>query len=228
MRGRTVGIAAGCVVLLGGVVVLVGPGLYADYANDRAAPPPTLGASAGAGAALGDPAALDGTWTEQGGSFAGYRTHEVLRGEDVTVTGRTTQVDASLTVADGTLTAATITVDMADVATDEPARDAYFRSSVVDVSTFPTATFTLTTPVALPADAGRVDLVGDLTVRGVTRSVTVQAQVARDVTDGADVRAVGSVPVTFADFGVTPPSLGFVRVDDQGDVEFGLDLGRAS
>jgi hypothetical protein len=34
--------------------------------------------------------------------------------------------------------------------------------------------------------------------------------------------------VTFADYGVTPPSLGFVSVDDHGAVEFSLRLERSS
>ena len=45
-------------------------------------------------------------------------------------------------------------------------------------------------------------------------------------TDG--VQVVGSVPITFSDFDVEAPSLGFVTVDDAGSVEFGLDLVRSA
>lgn len=214
-----VGVGVG-VVVLGGAAVVVGPGLYADWSNRAAAEEPTLDAPSGDAGAL-DPASLAGDWTVADGSYAGYRVHEVLQGEDVTVTGRTDEVTGSFTVADGALTAATIEVDMASVATDEPPRDAYFRGDALEVGTYPTATFELTGPVDLPTGAADVELAGDLTIHGVTQPVTVEAQVG-PTAEG--VQVVGSVPITFSDFDVEAPDLGFVTVDDRGSVEFGLDL----
>lgn len=211
------------VVLLGGAAFWFGPGLYADRANQAAAEEPTLDAPSDDAAALPDPADVDGTWTVADGSFAGYRVHEVLRGEDVTVTGRTDQVTGSLSVEDGVLTAASLEVDMASVATDEAPRDAYFRGTALAVGTYPTATFALTDPVELPTGSADVELSGDLTIHGVTQPVTVAAQVG-STDDG--VQVVGSVPITFSDFDVQAPDLGFVTVDDAGSVEFGLDLVR--
>lgn len=213
-----VGVGIG-VVVLGGAAVVLGPGLYADWSNRAAADEPTLDTPSGG--TLPDPADLDGSWTVAEGSFAGYRVHEVLQGEDVTVTGRTEEVTGSFTVVDGTLTAATVEVDMASVVTDEPPRDAYFRGDALEVGTFPTATFELGDPVALPTGNAGVELAGDLTVHGVTRAVTFDAQVGATA-DG--VQVVGSVPITFSDFDVQAPNLGFVTVDDAGSVEFGLDL----
>ena len=210
------GVGAG-VVVLGVVAVVVGPGLYADWANSNAEAAPTLEASATGGPV----AAADGTWTVADGSFAGYRVEEVLRGEDVTVTGRTEDVTGSATVEDGSLTAAEIEVDMASIATDQPPRDSYFRDQAVQVRNFPTATFTLTEPADLGDGATDVQLTGDLTIRDVTQQVTVDAQVAAS---GDTVQVVGSVPVTFADFGIEAPSLGFVTVEDTGAVEFDLRL----
>ncbi len=218
-----VGVGVG-VVVLGGAAVVVGPGLYADWSNRAAAEEPTLDAPSGDAGAL-DPASLAGDWTVADGSYAGYRVHEVLQGEDVTVTGRTDEVTGSFTVADGTLTAATVEVDMASVATDEPPRNAYFRGDALEVGTYPTATFALTSPVELPAGSADVELAGDLTIHGVTQAVTVEAQVGATA-DG--VQVVGSVPITFSDFDVEAPSLGFVTVDDAGSVEFGLDLVRSA
>jgi len=219
MQQRTkvwTGIGAG-VVALGVVAVVVGPGLYADWGNSRAAAAPTLEASA-----IGEPVqATDGTWTVTDGSFAGYRLEEVLRGQDVTVTGRTEQVTGTVTVEDGSLTAGEIEVDMASIATDQPPRDSYFRDQAVQVRNFPTATFTLTEPADLGDGATGVQLTGDLTIRDVTQQVTVDAQVAAS---GDTVQVVGSVPVTFADFGIEAPSLGFVTVEDTGAVEFDLRL----
>lgn len=210
------GIGAG-VVVLGVVAVVVGPGLYADWANSNADAAPTLEASGTAAPVE----ATDGTWTIGEGSFAGYRVEEVLQGQDVTVTGRTEQVTGTVTVADGSLTAADVEVDMASIATDEPPRDTYFRDNALQVGEFPTATFTLTEPVELGEGASSVGLTGDLTIRDVTQEVTFDAQVAAS---GDSVQVVGSVPITFADFGVEAPSLGFVTVEDTGSVEFDLRL----
>lgn len=222
MRTRTkVLVGAGAaVVLVGGAAVVFGPGLYADWANRAAADAPAIVSEA----PLGDPAALDGAWTVAPGSFAGYRVHEVLRGEDVTVTGRTEDVSGTVTVDGGAVTEAAVEVDVASIATDEPPRDAYFRGTVMEVGTYPTATFEVTEPVALPAGGTDVDLTGDLTVHGVTREVEVAAQVAGTQ---AGARVVGSVPVMFADYDVAAPSLGFVRVDGEGAVEFSLELVRS-
>ncbi len=225
MRGAAkVAIGVGAAVVIGGTAAVTwGPGLYADWANRAAADVPALDA---AGSTLGGDG-LDGVWVVGDGSYAGYRVHEVLRGEDVTVTGRTEPssdaVTGSVTVAGGALTDAEVIVDVASVATDEPPRDAYFRGTVMQVGTFPTATFELTEPVDLPEDDATVDLAGDLTIRDVTREVVVEAQVA--LTD-AGAQVVGSVPVTFSDYGIQAPSLAFVRVDGEGSVEFSLRLER--
>ena len=220
-RAAKVAIGVGtAVVVVGTTALVLGPSVYADWANRAAEEAPALGVTAGP---LPDPATLDGAWVVSDGSFAGYRVEEVLRGENVTVTGRTEQVDGTVAIADGAISTADVVVDMASVATDEPPRDAYFRSSVIDVAAHPTATFAITEPVPLPARAGDVALAGSLTIRGVSRDVTVQAQVAS--AEGG-VQVVGSIPVTFADYDIEAPSLGFVTVEEQGDVEFSLWLER--
>jgi polyisoprenoid-binding protein YceI len=219
--GAKVGIATGAAaVVLGAAAVVLGPGLYAGWAERGVDDAPGLDAASSAPL---DAAALSGTWAVAGGSFAGYRVDEVLSGEDITVTGRTEEVDGTVTLDGGTITDAEIVVDMASVATDEPPRDEYFRTEALQTDTYPTATFTLTEPAEVPDGATAVDLVGDLTVHGVTQQVTLDAEVAAAA--GADtVQVVGSVPITFADFGVEAPSLGFVTVEEQGAVEFSLLL----
>lgn len=213
------GVAVG---VLAGVGAVVGPRIYESTVVAEVAP--TLDAAAADGG-LPDPATLDGTWTVGDGSFAGYRLEEVLGGEDVTVTGRTEQVTGGVTVDGGALTEATVEVDLASIATDQQRRDDYFRGTAIDVATYPTATFVLTEPAELTAGATDARLVGNLTVRDVTRPVTVDAQIA---SAGDTVQVVGSVPVTFEDFGITPPDLGFVKVEDTGTVEFDLALAPAA
>ncbi len=218
------GIATG-VVVVGAAAVIGGPVVYAGLVNGSADAAPSL---APTGGATLDAADADGRWTATGGSYAGYRVHEVLRGQDVTVTGRTEDVDASATVADGTLRGATVTVRVASITTPESARDAYFRTQALDTDRFPTATFRVTEPVdvraALAGTDRDVTLRGELTVHGVTKAVSTDAQLGVD--RSGHVQVAGSVPVTFADYGVDAPDLGFVKVDGSGAVEFSLELAR--
>ncbi|MBE1877376.1 YceI family protein [Myceligenerans pegani] len=220
--GTKVAIGVGAAVVAVGVVAgIYGPGLYADWASEAADDEPTLEASM---EALSDTEAVEGTWTVGDGSFAGYRVDEVLQGADVTVTGRTEEVTGDVTVADGAITAAGIEVDMASVATDEARRDEYFRDQAMEVGTYPTALFELTAPAELEPGATAVELTGDLTIHGVTQPATVEAEVAGDAAGGGPVQVIGSVPITFADFGVEAPDLGFVSVEDEGSIEFSLQL----
>ena len=221
---------AGGVIVIGGAALAFGPAVYADYANSNADAAPTIAASApsstdAAPATEVNADDLTGTWNIGADSFAGYRVDEVLQGNDVTVTGRTSDVTGELTVDALSLTAATITVDVASIATDEAARDAYFRDTAMEVGDFPTATFTLTGPVTLEAPVAGVaqtlSATGDLTMHGVTQPVTVSLQAALTETGG---QVVGSIPVTFSDYGVDAPDLGFVSVEDAGSVEFSLNL----
>lgn len=220
MRTRTkaaIGVGA-AVIVVGGVAAIFGPGWYADRAERAAADEPALSASA----APADTADSSGTWTVSDGSYAGYRVDEVLRGKDVTVTGRTEDVTGEVTLAEGQVTEASIEVKVATIATDSGNRDGYFRDNAIEAEEFPTATFELTEPAALAGGATEVELVGDLTVHGETKAVTVDAEVGGDGTDSLQV--VGSVPVVFADYDIDAPDLGFVRVEESGSVEFSLDL----
>ena len=221
---------AGGLVVIGGAALLWGPSIYAGYANSVAEAAPTIAvappASPGAASSAAvNPDDLSGTWSVTADSFAGYRVDEVLRDEDVTVTGRTSDVTGELTVDTLSLTAATITVDVASIATDEGARDAYFRGTALEVDDFPTAEFVLTEPVTLEAPvagvAQSVTATGELTLHGVTQPVTVELQAA--LTDSGG-QVVGSIPITFSDYGVDAPDLGFVSVENSGSVEFSLNL----
>ncbi|WP_246454269.1 YceI family protein [Leucobacter denitrificans] len=150
----------------------------------------------------------------------------MLRGTDVTVTGRTSEVTGSLEISDDglTLETAEFTVDVASIATDQSQRDSYFRDSAIRVSENPEAGFVLTSPVTVDAlpEAGEIvelEITGDLSIAGETNAVTTVVQVR---SDGSTTELAGSIPITFADYGVEAPSLGFVKVEDNGFVEFQL------
>lgn len=127
------------------------------------------------------------------------------------------------------LSGAQVVVQVAAIATDNSRRDGQFRGNVMAADTFPTATFTLTTPVdpaSLPTDgtATTVKADGRLTLEDQTRPVTVDVKVLHA---GDKLVASGSVPVTWSDYGITPPSLGFVTIDDAGTVDFLVSMDRA-
>lgn len=220
------------VLVLGGAAAIAGPIVYRDLIVGEVDAPPTVAAtpSATQDAGGGDVAvpALDGEWAVQDGSYAGYRVDEVLNGTDVTVVGRTEKVTGSLTVDGLTLTDAVIEVDVASIETDSANRDSYFRDTAMRASTYPTATFRLTEPVvaAQAPAAGQPQTItasGELTMAGQTRAVTVDLQA---VWNGEGGQVAGSIPVTFADFGVEAPNLGFVSVEPTGAVEFSLVIQR--
>jgi len=225
--GIIVGAAAVLVVGLGVTAAVAGPAFYRDVIVGEPEAAPTV--SVTPGATTIDTSDLSGAWTVGDGSSAGYRVDEVLNGTDVTVVGTTDQVTGSVTVEGDTVTAATVDVDVASIATDSANRDGYFRDDAMEAATYPTATFVLTQPIdaGVPADGDveTVEATGDLTMHGVTKSVTVSLQAALS---GDGVQVSGSVPVTFSDFGVDAPSFGFVQVEDSGTVEFLVEATPAS
>lgn len=177
-----------------------------------------------------DPAAPvdpDGTWSVAAGSQAGYRIGEVLTGQDVEVVGRTAEVSGSVTVTDGTLVSGRIAVQAGSVSTDEAARDAYMRRAL-DTSTYPEATFDVTTPTDLSAlGVGplpiEVQVPGSLTIAGTSIPVTATLQVQGSA-DGLEI--AGGIPVELASLGLDAPDLGFVTVQPSGQVEVLLQLTR--
>jgi polyisoprenoid-binding protein YceI len=213
------GTSAAVVVVLGVTAAVAGPVFYRDVIVGAPAAAPSVSADP-ADSTL-DTSDLTGDWAIGTGSTAGYRVDEVLNGTDVTVVGTTEDVTGTITVDGSTLSAATVTVDVASIATDQPPRDSYFRDEAMQVSQYPDATFTLTQPIdaAVPASGqvSTVDATGELTMHGVTQTVTVPLQAALS---GDGVQVSGSIPVTFSDYGVEAPSLGFVSVEDKGTVEF--------
>ena len=98
---------------------------------------------------------------------------------------------------------------------------------------FPTATFVLTQPIELGVDARRTaprsttQATGDLTLRGVTNSVTFDVTAKQE---NGLIGVQGSIPVVFNDYGIANPSNGGVQTEDNGLVEFvlGVRAGRAS
>jgi len=239
MENRTRGIIAAAAT----VVVLVGVGAWYFLLRDDAPAEVDLETAAEqvtettqAAGDPADPAGISGTWTvdtESGefdfqsatGSFAGFRVQEELVQIGGTeAVGRTGEVTGSMVVDDTTLTSAETVVDMASITTDIPRRDGRVRDAL-QVEQFPTATFVLTQPVDLGEGRrcrrpGLVAGTGPMTIHGVTNDVT--ADLEAQLVDGTAV-VVGTVPFSFADYGVEKPSAASVlSVADDATIEFQL------
>jgi polyisoprenoid-binding protein YceI len=164
-----------------------------------------------------------GTWAVGSGSVVGYRVNEVLLGQSATAVGRTTSVTGHLTIAGTTVTAGAFSVPMATVHSDKSQRDAQFDGRIMDVSRYPTGTFTLTSPIDLaPLPAGGVikdyTAHGRLTLHGTTRAVTFTLTAERK---GSQIEVSGDIPVLFSDYNIQNPSFaGFVTTQDHGLLEF--------
>lgn len=186
------------------------------------------------GVADDTPPELDGSWTvasdagpDGAPSEAGYRVDEKLVDfGDKTVVGRTSDVVGAVTIEGTSVTEVTMTVDMGSVATDSSQRDSRYRSAL-EVDRFPTSTFVLSEPIELgtlpePGEQVSVTATGDLTVHGVTRRVHAGLHAT---VSGSTLVVVGSIPVTFSDYGIEKPSAATVlSLDDDGLVEFQLYL----
>jgi polyisoprenoid-binding protein YceI len=142
--------------------------------------------------------------------------------------GRTTDVTGSISLTvDGsttTLSAGSIEVNTTTITSDKSMRDNRLRSQGLETDTYPTATFKLTQPVAVPAaalagTATDITLVGDLTLHGVTKSVQIPAQAK--LADGT-VQVLGSITFALSDYGIVAPNVGgfVISVADQGALEF--------
>ena len=111
-----------------------------------------------AAAAPIDAASMPGTWTIAASSIVGYRVRERLASlsADSDAVGRTNWITGTATIAASggrlSVTDASFSVDMTSLASDRAMRDNRLRNDGIQTDRFPTSTFKLTQPVALPAD----------------------------------------------------------------------------
>lgn len=219
------------VVLVVGGVALAALGAFALYWFVlRGDPEPAAKIKETEVAAKGETGSLDGTYvlrSADGSSFVGYRVQEqyVAGALDNTATGRTPEIEGSLTIAGTTVDEVTITANLQALQSDESRRDNFIRTSGLETDAFPTAKFVLDEPIdlgTLPAVGAtvKVTAVGSLTLHGTTRSVEIALEARWD---GKRVQVVGRLPIVFSDYHIEPPSIGgFVTVEDHGEMELQL------
>lgn len=144
--------------------------------------------------------------TKVRGSFNDFEGHAVLDGDDPF---RST---------------ASVTIQVASIDTRSPQRDEHLRSNdFLAIAEFPTITF-VSSAVRQAGEAFELD--GDLTLRGVTRPITIPFTFegsATDVYGNSRVGFEGSVAISRKDFGVTwnaALETGGVMVSDKIVLEF--------
>ena len=247
LRSRAWLLAAVAVLVVVGVgaagfVYFFDQSVPAAVSLGSATSPTIAGGSAGATAAavavasaVTGAGSLDGTWTvdtsigsfsDFTSSFVGYRVAEQLANVGATTAvGRTPKVSGTLTVSGTSITAVSITADLTALQSDRSMRDGQLQTQALQTDTYPTATFVLADPITLghlPAEGETISVtaVGDLTLHGVTKRVSIplQAKLASGV-----VTVVGSLPIAFADYSIAPPqSMMVLSVADNGTMELQL------
>lgn len=147
-----------------------------------------------------------GTWTlDPAHSHVGFAVSHMMISE---VEGEFGGVEGSLTYDVGQLSSMklSVTVDMTTVDTRNADRDAHLaKEDFLDVAKFPTMTF-VAKSVKSTGD-GTFDVVGDLTIKGVTKSVTLHGKgLTQAVTDPWGNQRVGAKATAVIhrkDFGVS-------------------------
>lgn len=248
MRTRRPLLAVLAVVVLAGVAAGA-YGLWYIFLRPAGPPPVTVGSAAPTNAATsgtptgsggGVSGGLDGTWnvdntigssSDNSQTFVGYRVQEQLAGiGGNTAVGRTSDVTGTLTLAGSTVTAVDVTANLTTLASDDPQRDGQLARQGIQASQFPNAEFKLTQPLdlgAIPTEGQAITATatGDLTLHGVTKSVQIQVSATLS---GGIVTVTGSLPIAFADYGMTPPnSFKVLSVDDHAVMELQLHFRHA-
>jgi polyisoprenoid-binding protein YceI len=172
------------------------------------------------------------------GNEARYRIREQLAGFDLPndAIGKTAGVTGQVVLGgDGRILrdSSRIVIDLASMASDQARRDNYVRRNVLRTDSFPTAVFVPTgvrgiasPAAALAAGTHSYELLGDLTIRGVTRPVAWQ--VRSTATAAGAVTGTATTSFNFAEFGLPQPRVPIVlSVDDLIKLEFDFRMSRA-
>ncbi len=164
-------------------------------------------------------------------SQASFLIGENLLGRENTAVGTTNVVTGGVSI-DGddpsALAFQVFTVDVSTLTTDDRMRDGQIRNNILQTNRAGNATVTFAPAsvagLELPLVAGTtqtVQLTGELTVKGVTRTVVFDLDL--EVVSDGDLRGTASTVVQLTDFDISVPRVPLVaRVDE--DVRLVLDF----
>ena len=193
------------------------------------APPVATKGTGGSTPAAGAPTVASevaGSWAVGKGSQARYKVDDTVMGQTEEVVGTTPDVAGTMTIADNTVTAVKIVVNMQTVSC-KCQHDSKYHD-MLDTDVYPTSTFELTKPIALPATPPdgqviNVPVTGNFTIHGVTRQVDFTLAALRQ---GGRIAVNGSIPVKFEDYNIENPSGPFAGLSDC-KIEFLVAFDRA-
>nr|PZN89214.1 MAG: hypothetical protein DIU52_14525 [bacterium] len=166
------------------------------------------------------------------GNEARYRVREQLARLNFPndAVGATSQIEGGITVRpDGTVVReeSRFVIDLASLRTDSERRDNYVRRRTLETETYPTAVFVptelrgLSFPLPTSGES-TFEIVGDLTIRGVTRPTTWE--VTARFEEGA-VSGLAKTQFTFDDFQIEKPRVASVlSVADEIRLEYEFRL----
>jgi polyisoprenoid-binding protein YceI len=128
----------------------------------------------------------------------------------------------------------TVSIDASTIDTREKKRDDHLRSpDFLDVATFPTLTFVSKGVANANPAAGTFDLLGDLTIRGVTKEVTLKVEGPtgewKDPWGNAKRGASATVTINRHDFGASwnkPLEAGGILVGDEVHIQIEVEMKR--
>jgi len=213
-RWTLAGVALLAVIVVGGTAIFV--------KSQPSAAPLTLPS----GPARPPAGPADGTWDVSAGSVAGFRVRESALGFGNDVTGRTTALTGTAVIVGSQVTSAVFRIGLTAITVGGKPSPQFAAS--LEAAAHPDATITLAGPVRLPAGfgAGRTvtaEFPGQLTLRGITRPVTITLSARRD---GTTIEAAGSLPVASARWDITlPAGFGFLGgLSSEATAEFLLIL----
>ena len=154
---------------------------------------------------MADTSALTGTWNlDPAQTRIGFSARHAMVTK---VRGAFSDVEGTAHIDGTNLSASTVevTIQAASIDTRNDDRDNHLRSNdFLAMDEYPTITFTSTG--VQPTGPNSVDVTGDLTIKGVTRSVTIPFEFngrAKDPFGNTRVGFEGSVDVNRRDFGLT-------------------------
>jgi polyisoprenoid-binding protein YceI len=205
-------------------------------ASASAASTPASSTGTSAQASASGSGSQAGRWSVASGSQVGYRVREKLAflPAQSDAVGRTSQVTGAATVTNTAngfqITAASFDAAVNTLKSDRSMRDEKIHEIGLESSRYPTATFVLSKPVALPASAGAGQVVhasvtGVFDIHGTSKVRTLPAEFSLSA---STLQAAGSLTFPWSEFGMSAPSVGgFVTVTGTATMEFDLRLQRA-
>jgi polyisoprenoid-binding protein YceI len=154
-------------------------------------------------------------------SYARYRAQEVLQTQGaVEAVGETQAIIGTMYFDENfvPLAGSRFDIDLRTLVSDESYRDNHLHNDTLETGEFPLATFVITSVVGL--DDGLADgaeatfqLVGDLTVHGVTNEATWEVTASRD---GETITGFGTTTIVIEDYDMEKPYYGpVVSIEDE-------------